>query len=96
MGLALSKTSVDRAVIVHAAAAPAIFALVSGIYFTYFGYSGALGTAAGFLAVVIMDVFVVALLIQRKFTMFRSVLGTWLPFALIFASTYIVGRLSGA
>jgi hypothetical protein len=55
-----------------------------------------LATAAGFLAVVIMDVFVVALLIQRKFTMFRSVLGTWLPFALIFASTYIVGRLSGA
>jgi hypothetical protein len=94
MGIGLAKTSVNRALVIHAIAAPLIFALVSAMYFTYFAYTGALATAAGFVAVVIaMDVFVVALLIQREFSMFRSVPGTWLPFALIFASTYAVGRL---
>lgn len=41
-----------------------------------------------------MDVFVVALLIRRDFGMFRDMLGTWLPFTLIFVSTYVVGRLT--
>lgn len=94
MGISLAKTTVARALIIHAVAAPIIFALVSAIYFTSFGYTGALTTAGGFVAVVmVLDVVVVAMLIQREFVMFRSVLGTWLPFALIFASTYAVGRL---
>jgi hypothetical protein len=96
MGIGLAKTSLDRALVIHAVAGPVIFALISTIYFVYFGYSGALATAAGFVAIVIaMDVFVVALLIQSEFTMFRSVLGTWLPFALIFAATYVTGLLTG-
>jgi hypothetical protein len=40
-----------------------------------------------------MDFFVVAMLINRSFEMFTSFLGTWLPFTLIFASTYFTGRL---
>jgi hypothetical protein len=94
MGIGLAKTSVDRALVIHAVAAPLIFALVSTVYFSTFGYSNASVTAAGFVGVVIaMDVVVVAGLIQREFTMFTSFVGTWLPFALIFASTYVVGRL---
>jgi hypothetical protein len=51
-------------------------------------------TAALFLALVVfMDFFVVALLIEKSFDMFLSPLGTWIPFALIFLSTYFVGRL---
>jgi hypothetical protein len=38
-----------------------------------------------------MDVFVVALLIEGSFDMFKSVLGTWLPFLLIFLSTWWTG-----
>jgi hypothetical protein len=34
---------------------------------------------------------VVAPLFERSFAMFASVLGTWIPFALIFLSTYLVG-----
>jgi hypothetical protein len=41
-----------------------------------------------------MDFFVVALLIQRDFAMFRSVLGTWLPFGMIFLSMFIVGLVA--
>jgi hypothetical protein len=38
-----------------------------------------------------MDFFVVAILIQRSLEMFASVLGTWIPVALIFLSTYLTG-----
>jgi hypothetical protein len=76
-------------------AVPIIFATVSAIYFTYFAYSSPLVTALGFVAVVIgMDFFVVALLVQHDFAMFKSVLGTWLPFGLIFLSTLIVGLVA--
>ena len=61
MEIGLAKTSLHRALVIHAVAAPIIFALISTIYFVYFGYSSALATAAGFVAVVIaMDLFVVA------------------------------------
>jgi hypothetical protein len=41
--------------------------------------------------VIAVDFFVVALIISRSFDMFASLLGTWLPFALIFSSTYLTG-----
>jgi hypothetical protein len=91
----MAKTTLRRALVIHAAAVPIIFAIVSAVYFTYFAYSSPLITAIGFVAIVIgMDFFVVALLIQRDFAMFRSVLGTWLPFGMIFLSTFIVGLVA--
>ena len=36
-------------------------------------------------------VFVVALIVLGNFEMFASLLGTWIPFSLIFASTYVTG-----
>lgn len=41
--------------------------------------------------VMAIDFFGVALLIYRSLAMFTSLLGTWLPFALIFAATYLTG-----
>jgi len=38
-----------------------------------------------------LGTFVVAVLINRSFEMFTSLLGTWIPFALIFLSTYLTG-----
>ncbi|MGP0059409.1 MAG: hypothetical protein ACLPID_09005 [Beijerinckiaceae bacterium] len=64
--------------------------------FARFAFTSRLATAASFLAIVIaLDVFVVALLIERSFAMFENVLGTWLPFALIFAATWTVGIAFG-
>lgn len=37
--------------------------------------------------------YVVALFINRSLEMFTSLLGTWLPFALIFAATYLAGLI---
>lgn len=92
MGIGLAFAPLPTALLVHAVAAPLIAAAVSTVYFTRFGGTQPLATAAfvlGFVALV--DLFVVALLINRSLDMFRSVLGTWLPFALIFAATYATG-----
>ncbi|MFC1942807.1 hypothetical protein ACFLWU_06300 [Chloroflexota bacterium] len=92
MGIGMGITSIQTTLIAHAIGAPIIFTAVSGVYFIKFGYSKPLQTAIIFLSfVVIVDFFVVALLINRGFDMFLSWLGTWLPFALIFTSTYLTG-----
>jgi len=95
MGIGLASTTVENAVLIHAAAVPFIFGAVSLGYFRRFGGWRPLRVAAAFVAVVItLDVFVVALLIEKSFDMFRSPLGTWLPFAMAFLSTWIVGSLA--
>ncbi len=94
MGIGMAVTTMSNTLVIHAIAAPIFFAGISLIYFRKFNYTTPLQTASAFLAfVVAMDFFVVAMLINRSFDMFASVLGTWLPFALIFASTYLTGRV---
>jgi len=94
MGIGIAFVGVQIALVVHAVAAPVIFAAISLVYFKRLAYTTSLTTAAVFLAVVvIMDVGVVAMLVQRSFEMFTSFLGTWLPFMLIFASTYLTGAI---
>ena len=92
MGVGIKVTTLEGALILHAITAPVVFTALSLVYFHRFGSWSPLRTAAAFLGVVIvMDVFVVALLIERSFEMFKSVLGTWLPFFLIFVSTWWTG-----
>jgi hypothetical protein len=92
MGIGMSVTSLSNTLVIHAIGAPIIFAILSVLYLRRFNYTTPLVTAASFTAFVMaMDFFVVALLIQRSLAMFASILGTWLPFALIFLSTYLTG-----
>ncbi len=42
--------------------------------------------------VVMLDAIVVALLLERSYAMFRSLIGTWLPFAAIFLAGIAAGR----
>ena len=93
MGIGMAVTTLDTTLIVHAIGAPIFFCAVSLVYFNKFNYTAPLQTAFYFLAFVIaMDFFVVAMLINRTFEMFTSILGTWLPFTSIFASTYLTGH----
>lgn len=88
----MATTSLTKALIIHAVAVPIIFAFISSVYFKRFRYTSPLQTAIIFVSVVIvLDILIVALLIEKSFEMFRSVLGTWLPFLLIFMSTYLTG-----
>ena len=84
--------AMDTTLIVHALGAPVIFTVISWIYFTRFAYTKPLTTAAVFVGIVIfMDVFLVALIIERSMEMFGSLIGTWIPWVLIFLSTYLTG-----
>ena len=92
MGIGMQVTSIEMTLIAHAIGAPIIFTAVSMLYFTRFHYTTPLQTAVAFTSfVVFTDFFLVALLINRSLEMFASFLGTWLPFALIFGSTYLTG-----
>jgi hypothetical protein len=88
----MKVTTVETALILHAFAAPVVFTALSLVYFRRLGSCAPPRTATVFLGVVVaMNVFVVALLIEGSFDMFKSVLGTWLPFLLIFLSTWWTG-----
>lgn len=92
MGIGMAVTSLQNTLIVHAIGAPIFFAIVSLIYFSKFNFTSPLQTAMIFTAFVIsVDFFLVALLINKSLEMFTSLLGTWIPFALIFSSTYLTG-----
>ena len=95
IGIGRSRMSMTATLLVHAVVAPAVFALLTGVYFKVLPVSSPASTAFVFLAVVmVMDAVVVAPILERSYAMFASVLGTWIPFASIFGSTYAVGRAS--
>lgn len=76
----------------RAIAAPIIFAAVSRSYFARRGPREPLPTALAFTGIVAMlDVAVIAGWILDSMGMFASIVGTWLPYALIFASSWITG-----
>lgn len=92
MGIGMATMTLENALIVHAVAAPIFFTIISLFYFNKFNFTTPLQTALVFTGfVIVMDFFVVALLINRSTEMFTSLLGTWIPFGLIFASTYLTG-----
>lgn len=93
MGIGMAMTSINYALIIHAIAAPIFFGVITWFYYSRFGYTSPIQTALIFVGFVIAtDFFLVALIINRSLDMFTGLLGTWIPFALIFLSTYLVGK----
>ena len=96
MGIGMKVTTIEAALIIHAIGGPLGFIVISLIYLKKFNYTTPLQTAIIFLLFVfLMDFFVVALLIQKSLEMFASLLGVWIPFALIFLVTYVTGLITG-
>ena len=92
IGIGFAVTTKENALIVHAIGAPIYFAVISFVYFKRFGYTRPLPTAVAFTAIVmVVDFVVVGLVILRNLEMFTSPIGTWIPFALIFLSTWLTG-----
>jgi hypothetical protein len=82
----------QNALLVHLFLAPLIFALATLSYFRRDPGARPLPVAAGFtLIVMAADFILVAAIILKSFEMFRSFLGTWLPFAMIFISSWRTG-----
>jgi hypothetical protein len=92
MGIGMALASLQTALVIHAIGAPIFFAVISTVYFNRFHFTSPIQTALVFVGfVVVVDFFVVALLINKSLAMFGSLLGTWVPFALIFGSTLVTG-----
>lgn len=92
IGIGMATTTVQTALVIHAVGAPIFFTAVASFCFNRFYFTGPLVTAVIFiLFVIVVDFFVIGLLINRSLAMFESWLGTWLPFALIFGSTFLTG-----
>jgi hypothetical protein len=89
--------SLQTTLILHAIGAPVGFGLISRFYYRRFAFTSPAQTAAAFLGVVVgMDLLLVAPVFEKSYAMFSSLLGTWVPFALIFAATYLTGRFTPA
>ncbi|HUJ76702.1 MAG TPA: hypothetical protein VL359_17700 [bacterium] len=83
----------DAALLIHLLAGPLAFAALSWAYQRRFHHYAPATVAAAFVALVItLDALLVALLILKSFDMFRSAIGTWIPFLLIFLSSWGAGR----
>lgn len=79
-------------VLIHFIFAPLIFIGLSYIYFRYINLTNALSTAVVVTAILIgLDIFVVALFIEKSFRMFSNVMATWMPFLMIFLSVFLTG-----
>ncbi|OGS22111.1 MAG: hypothetical protein A3J83_03835 [Elusimicrobia bacterium RIFOXYA2_FULL_40_6] len=86
------KISIRNTIVSHAILTPVIFGIIAWNYYKKFNFTSPLITALLFVSIVMfLDANVVAVMIQRNLDMFRSFGGTWLPFILIFITTYLVG-----
>jgi menaquinone-dependent protoporphyrinogen oxidase len=82
------------AVIVHDIAVPIVFGAVAWHYFGRRGARSPLVAATTFaLLTVALDSAIVAGLVQQSFAIYASLVGFWLPVALIFLVTWAVGGL---
>ncbi len=90
-----SIMSMDATLVLHAIGAPIGAAVAAWAYQRFFGHFSPLATALAFVGTaVFLDVFVVAMLVEKSFEMFASPIGTWIPLALIFVFAFAVGRLA--
>jgi len=84
--------SMQTTLIVHLFAAAA-FAFAAGVVHKLLAPDfDALTRAAAMTSVIVaLDALVVAPFFERSYAMFRSALGTWIPFAAIFVATWAAG-----
>ena len=93
IGIGRPLLGMDATLIVHAIAVPLVFGGISWFYFSRFAYTTPLQTGLIFTgAAIALDAGIIAPFAERSLAMFASILGTWIPFACIFLSTFLVGR----
>ncbi len=94
IGVGRAFLPMQTTLVVHAILAPLFAAAAAWAYSSRHRYPGPLATATFLLALImLLDFFVVALVIERSLDMFRSVLGTWIPFASMFVAALAAGLI---
>jgi hypothetical protein len=87
--------SIDTTLSLHLAAAPAIAYLAAAARRELAPqFDPLLRAAAITITVMLLDALVVAPLFERSYAMFKSLIGTWLPFVAIFVAAWAAGVLS--
>jgi hypothetical protein len=87
--------SIHKTLRVHLIAAAIVAFLVAAAHRALAPDFDPLVRAAAITAIVmLLDALVVSPLFERSYAMFRSVIGTWLPFAAIFAACLAAGVLA--
>jgi len=95
IGLGSLLMSMNAVLIIHAIMAPVFAIFVSLVYFKKFNFTAPFKTALIFLLfVMVFDAGLVAPFFVKSYDMFRSILGTWLPFMLIFLATFLTGLIT--
>lgn len=94
VGIGRQLVSMDTTLVIHAVVAPLAFGLLTWNHVRRHRDSRPGATALTMLGIVVgLDALVVAPFFERSYAMFQSVLGTWIPFASILASSFFVGRV---
>lgn len=94
VGIGREVMPITVTLIVHAVVAPLAFGLLTWNHVKRFPESSPLATGLFMVALVIaLDALVVAPFFEHSYEMFRSFLGTWLPFLLILAASYFAARI---
>jgi hypothetical protein len=95
IAVARRLTTMENTVIIHAIAVPFVFGILSFLYHRYFHYTRPLQTGLIFMGMAMaLDAGIIAPFAERSFAMFSSILGTWIPFGLIFLASTIVGWIT--
>jgi hypothetical protein len=77
--------------------APVVFALLSTHFFRRHPDATPLYTSLVLVAIVIaLDAFFVAPVVEHSYAMFRSPIGTWIPFASIWLASFLAGVLKSS
>jgi hypothetical protein len=94
MAIGRRVLGLEKALRLHLALAPVIAFLASSLHKLLAPEFGTVLRAASITGLVILlDVAIVAPFLERSFAMFRSPIGTWLPFAAMFLASLAAGIL---
>jgi len=89
IGIARGLMPMESALVVHAVAAPLIAGSLAYVYSRHLAVTRPLVVGLAFVGIVILlDAGLVAPFIEKSWDMFRSPLGTWIPFALILLAAW--------
>lgn len=96
VGIGRKLTTIDNALIIHLIGAPIVFAVLTKIYYRNNNRFSPFQLAMYMLSfVILMDFLIVSMVIEKNFDMFKSPIGTWIPFILIFLVVVLVGKKRG-
>ncbi len=95
IGIGRQVVSMRATLAIHLVVAPLAFALLTWSHFKRHPRSGPLQTSLALVGLAIgLDAFLVAPVFEHSYAMFGSIVGTWVPFGLIWLASLRVGLMA--